>query len=75
MKRINENYLAEKIDNVELQPIEFDPTHEVYATHEGEIKLFGHTLKIYQLNTEERVIDTESFERFFNQVINPIETK
>lgn len=73
MPKITENYLAEKIAQVELQPIEFDATHEVYATHEGEMNLFGHPLKIYQLNTGERVIDTESFERFLNQVINPTE--
>lgn len=38
MSKINENYLAEKIGRVELQPIEFDPhTDGVYATHEGEM--------------------------------------
>lgn len=35
-----------------------------YATHEGELHIEGFTLKVYQLNTGQRVIDANDFTSF-----------
>lgn len=60
---------AEKlIASVEMQQIEGagecldDDTP--YATHEGYLDLMGERVKVYQLNTGERVIEQGDFMRF-----------
>lgn len=55
------------MDTVEWREVEMPVVQvgELYATHEGELTIFGHTLKVHVLNNGQRVIDAESVEEFF----------
>lgn len=55
------------IDN-RLKPV--DPPKDlnagdVYTTHEGILNIQGIELKVYVLNTGQRLIDAESIDKFF----------
>lgn len=62
--------MAHFLDDVEWKPTGMtgDGSALPYATHKGVIVIDGKRLKVYQLNTGQRIIDADDFEKFFGNV-------
>lgn len=58
-----------EFESVALRPVDppADPSGGLpYPTHAGELRVGGHVLRVYQLNTGARVIDAADVAAFFS---------
>jgi hypothetical protein len=58
-----------------MQQVEWRETHQTeprvndslpFATHSGELELFGHTLRVYRLNTGEAIVHADDLHELFS---------
>jgi hypothetical protein len=56
-------------DHVDWQPVNQNiqaKPNELYATHQGTLRVYDFTFRVYQLNDGTRVIDAQDIEKFIS---------
>lgn len=59
------------LDRMEMTPVDSPHATEPglpWVTHEGMLSVAGHSIRVYQLNTGQRIIPQDDMESFFEKL-------